>query len=48
VIGTAGILLRAKARGLIPAVRPLLLELKAKGYHLQSQLIDQISAAAGE
>jgi predicted nucleic acid-binding protein len=48
LIGTAGILLRARMRGLIPAVRPLLLELQAKGYHLKSRLIDQISAAVGE
>ena len=48
LIGTAGVLLRARMRGLIPAVRPLLLELQTKGYHLQTRLIDQISAAAGE
>jgi predicted nucleic acid-binding protein len=35
-------------RGLIPAVRPLLLDLQAKGYYLQSRLIDQISMAAEE
>lgn len=48
LIGTAGILLRAKRCGLLPAVRPLLLELQAKGYHLQTDLIEQIAKAAGE
>jgi len=48
LIGTAGILLRAKMRGLIPAVRPLLLDLQTKGYHLQTRLIDQVSETAGE
>lgn len=48
VIGTAGILLRAKTQGLIPAVRPLLVQLQTNGYHLRSDLIDRISAAAGE
>lgn len=48
LIGTAGVLLRARMRGLIPAVRPLLLELQAKGYYLQPRLIDSIATAAGE
>ncbi len=48
MIGTGGVLVRAKSRGLIPAVRPLLLALQAEGYHLRSGLIDALSRAAGE
>ena len=48
VIGTAGILIKAKQMSLIPLVKPLLLDMRAKGYWLSDQFIDLISSMAGE
>jgi hypothetical protein len=48
VAGTAGILLRAKQAGLIPAVRPLLGELVRLDFHLSQAIVDQVLADAGE
>ncbi len=39
VIGTAGILVRAKRAGLVPSVKPLLEALKQAGFHLSSDLV---------
>ncbi len=48
IIGTAGILILTKFNRLIPAVRPHLLQLQAKGYYLHPNLIERICLAAGE
>jgi hypothetical protein len=48
VIGTAGLLLAAKARSLVPSVGPILDQLKAVGYHLSDELVARILELAGE
>ena len=48
VKGTAGILVEAKRRGLVNEVRPLLLELRAGGYFIATNVIDAACQAAGE
>lgn len=48
VIGAGGLLLRAKRRGLLPTVKPLLEELRSKGYFLSNNLTRAIIKAAGE
>ncbi len=48
IVGTGGLLLRAKAAGLIPAVSPLLSAMKANGYHLSERLMHAVCRAAGE
>lgn len=48
VKGSAGILVSAKRRGLIPAVGPLLESLNARGYYLSRRLIDRAIEEAGE
>jgi uncharacterized protein len=47
VTGTASILVRAKRHGLLPAVRPVLETLHARGFRLSTELIKAILAAAG-
>jgi hypothetical protein len=48
VIGSAGVLLAAKARGSIPAIAPILAEWKQWGYFLASDLLISVLARAGE
>ena len=48
VKGTAGILVEAYRLGLISAVRPRLLELRAAGYFIADSVIDAASHAVGE
>jgi predicted nucleic acid-binding protein len=48
VIGSAGVLLAAKARGSIPAVAPVLAEWKQWGYFLAPDLLLSVLARAGE
>lgn len=48
VIGSAGILLAAKARGLLPAVAPILTTWRAWGYFLAPELLNAVLARAGE
>jgi predicted nucleic acid-binding protein len=48
VLGTGGLLLKAKRYGLVSAVRPLLEEMKQKGYFLSDRLVHGICLAAGE
>lgn len=48
IVGTGGLLLRAKKAGLIPAVSPLLTAMKTNGYHLSDRLVQAVSRAAGE
>ena len=48
VIGTVGVLLVARRRGLIQAVKPLLEELSASGHHLSTALIQEALLQVGE
>jgi predicted nucleic acid-binding protein len=48
VIGTLGILLLAKRKGWIPAIKPKLNELVASGYFLSDKLIAEILEVANE
>ena len=48
LIGTLGIVLRAKKRGFIPAARPLVDELRAAGSFLDDELVAQALAQVGE
>lgn len=48
VIGSAGILLVAKRRGVIDKVEPILSEWQQMGYWLKESLVTQILTAAGE
>jgi len=45
VTGTAGLLVLAKAAGLVPVVQPLLL---AQGYFLSERLLQAVLRQAGE
>lgn len=48
VVGTAGVLFAAKQRGLIPAVRPALDALRARGFRLRKEVYEEVLQAAGE
>jgi predicted nucleic acid-binding protein len=48
VSGTAGVLLRAKREGRIPAVKALLQRLDTLGFHLDGATRDSILRIAGE
>ena len=48
VKGVAGLLVAAKRRGLITAVRPLLEAMRVHGYYLSQRLIDRACREAGE
>ena len=48
VVGTPGILLRAKRTGLLSTVRPLIDAVVAQGFHLGSDLYEDILSLAGE
>lgn len=48
VIGTLGLVLRAKARGRVPAARPLVEELRRAGLYLSDALIREALALVGE
>ncbi len=48
VIGTLGIVLRSKQKGLIVSVRPLVSELVAAGMFLDDQFVDRVLASVGE
>jgi len=48
LVGTGGLLVAAKQRGLIPQVRPLLEGMVAAGYHLGPILIAECLRRAGE
>lgn len=47
-VGTGGLLLRAKHRGLIPSVKPVLDKLAANGFHASDELRERILKLAGE
>jgi len=48
VAGTLGVLVRAKRRGLVPAVAPLIDVLRGSGQRFGSHVVEQALAAAGE
>lgn len=48
VIGTCGLLLEARRRSLVPAVRPLVERLSESGYYLSQKLIETVCRLAGE
>ena len=48
ITGTIGVLLLAKERGLIDAIKPLIQKLQACGLYLSSSLIDKALRLAGE
>ena len=48
IVGTMGVLLRAKGSGLIPAVRPVLDDLVARGLWVHPALVAQVLREAGE
>ena len=48
MIGSAGVLLAAKERGLIAAVRTMLEALAGNGYHFSDALVRAILMQAGE
>ena len=48
VIGTGRVLVEAKKRHLIPAVKPLLDEMRSKGYWINTGVYEQILRMAGE
>lgn len=48
VIGTVGMLLRAKRLALIPSVRPILEALKEAGFHMSVQLLQEALRLARE
>jgi predicted nucleic acid-binding protein len=47
-IGTAGILLKAKQAGLLPAVRPELEQLRQRGFSISQPVIDALLRQANE
>ena len=48
VIGTLGILLRSKDRGLISEIRPIMEVLQNQGFHISERLFEGITQASGE
>jgi uncharacterized protein len=48
ITGIAGVLLRAKEVGAIPRVRPLLEEIRQRGYWLSDTVVETVTRIAGE
>jgi predicted nucleic acid-binding protein len=48
VRGTAGTLVVARRRGLLPAVRPVLEAMRTRGYYLSSRLLERACREVGE
>jgi predicted nucleic acid-binding protein len=48
IIGTLGVLIRAKRAGLLPAVRPVVDAIVALGFHATPDLMARVAALAGE
>jgi predicted nucleic acid-binding protein len=48
VVGTLGLLLRAREDGVIPTLRPLIEQLQSSGYYLPAGLVQEILAALRE
>lgn len=48
VQGVAGLLVTARRRGLVPAVRPLLAAMRSRGYFLSPRLVERACREVGE
>jgi predicted nucleic acid-binding protein len=48
VIGSVGLLLRAKEKGIIPAVRPLMEAMQSEEFRISHRVFTTILSAAGE
>ena len=48
IIGTAGLLVRAKQRGLIPAVRPWLERMQSQGMRYSQRFVEELFRQLGE
>ena len=48
VMGTCGVLIRAKRRGFVAEIRPLIERLQAGGFRLSNDIVHQLLAQAGE
>jgi hypothetical protein len=48
VTGLVGVLIHAKQSGFVPNVRQLLEEIRARGYWLSDELVEQAAKLAGE
>jgi predicted nucleic acid-binding protein len=48
VTGVVGVLLRAKEAGLLETVRPLLVEMRQRGYWLSDEILNLAVRLAGE
>jgi Predicted nucleic acid-binding protein, contains PIN domain len=48
IIGTAGVLIRAKQAGLIPSVKPLLEAMQQEGFRMDPVLMAEVLRLAGE
>jgi predicted nucleic acid-binding protein len=48
VVGTLGVLLRAKESGLISEIRPLIVTIQAAGVHYGGPMVDEVLRLAGE
>ena len=48
VVGTVGLVLAAKRRGLVPTARPVIDELIANGLYLSEEIVDRALALVGE
>ncbi|GJL65800.1 MAG: DUF3368 domain-containing protein [Nitrospirales bacterium] len=48
VVGTVGLLIHAKHKGLLSSLKPILQELKQAGFYLDQPLIDLVLQQAGE
>ena len=48
VVGSAGVLLQAKRKGLLPAVAPVLARMKTEGYFLSDALVREVLRRVGE
>ncbi len=48
IVGTLGVLVRAKRSGLLPAVRPIIEAIVALGFRATPDLIERVATLAGE
>lgn len=48
LVGTLGIILRARKRNLVPAARPLIEQILTAGSHLNRELVEQALKQVGE
>jgi hypothetical protein len=47
-IGTLGVLLMARDRGLLPTIKPLLMDLRRADFYMSEELYNQVLQSAGE